>query len=489
MPWSKMSDVPANIRKLDGVSLTLSQANYIASVADTLKEVGHIDDSVYTFAVLQFKNNFQIHNGSWKLGEAKDGSFALVEKQADGSYWITAVSTADVMDKEGETFGIEAIDYDLSQANKHKDYPEFRVFHSKHLGIGRVEKMSRVGIFAVDEGKSYTDPFSLQVCEKMLAPNDGVYKCSRGFRVVEASGRCPDCDTNLIVKEDYFYGFTCPICMSTRSRYKELGGVRYRKARTFDVTITDIPCVPMTGAKAIKLPVEDGIMTKEELKKRLSKAGISAEVIDQRLESITDDEMKHFDERPFAEVLKEFAPDATKEAVSEGQVFVLDPEVLADFTAIVRKEVQDAINGISIEIPDSDIELKEIPGLIALAEEVAELKEMVSALLRSDDQRLKELVDGAPRSGKLRIHRAVYKTGKTGKTAPDEEDVDEEDADEELTEEEKAALKKNGAKEMPPYLRKLLAMKEDDEGDGVIIRGADGGTAKSMSEFVTGGGK
>ena len=92
-------------------------------------------------------------------------STIYVEKQGD-VYWITAVSTAALKDHEGETFDAECIDYDLKQAKRLGDYPEFRVFHKPSLGIGRVEKMQRVGIFAVDQGTSYMDPFSLAVCEK-----------------------------------------------------------------------------------------------------------------------------------------------------------------------------------------------------------------------------------------------------------------------------------------------------------------------------------
>lgn len=488
MPWSKMSEVIANLRKLNGISLTLSQANEVASVADALNNSGKDDSSAWAIAISQFKINHKIRNGSWVSEKtAEDKSFTLVEKQDDGSYWITAVSTADVMDREGETFGIEAMDYDIEQAKRHGDYPEFRVFHSKHLGIGKVEKMNRVGIFAIDEGKSYTDPFSLAICNIMLSGNNGKYRCSRGFRVVEASGSCPNCSTQLVIKDDHFYGFTCPVCMNTRSRFKELNGVRYRKARTYDVTITDIPCVPMTGAKAIKLPVEDGIMTKEELRKRLLKAGIDAEIIEQRLKDVGEDEMKQYNERPFAEVLKEFVPEEDEEVtVSQGQVFTLDPDVLKDFTTIVRKEVQEALNGITIEIPDSDIELKEIPGLVELKEQVDHIEQLISTLIKRDEQRLKEMLEDAPRSGKLRIRRAVYKADKTD---ADEEDSETDDnSEEEMTEEEMIALmKKKGKKEMPLYLQKMLSM-EKDIGNGAHIVGADGVEVASMSEFITGGG-
>lgn len=475
MPWSKLSEVPKNLRSLDGVALTLSQANQIASVADALKESGKSDSSAWAIAISQFKKGRKIRNGS-----SEEKSFTVIEKQADGSYWITAVSTAALEDKEGETFGVEAMDYDIAQAKEHGDFPEFRVFHSKNLGIGKVEKMTRAGIFAVDEGRSYTDPFSLSVCEKMLSKNDGRYRCSRGFRVIEASGSCPGCETALVVKEDHFVtGFKCPVCDTFQSKYKSLGGLKYRKARTFDVTITDIPCVPYTGASASKLnnPILEDNMTKEELKERLLKAGIEEEVIESRLKSMDANAMKQLEDVPFATVLKEFrAEEESDEEVEEKeeQVFILDPEVLGDFTAIVRKEVAEVMNGLTIDIPDDEV-LKEIPGIEELREEVAELKEMVAQLLQKDETKLKEMLQDAPRGGKLRVYKCAS-AKKSYKPAPeDEEDYEEED--EEDSEDEKEF------KSLPPWLRKMAEEKEA----GTVIMGADGVRAATLTEFITGG--
>lgn len=472
MPWSSISDVPSNIKRLDGISLSLDQANHIASVADALKASGK-GDSAWAIAISQFKKSHKIQGSSWVGDSVEDKSFTTVEKQADGSYWITAVSTAAVADREGETFTVDAMDYDLKEAEKNGDYPEFRVFHSKALGIGRVEKMTRAGIFAIDEGSSYQDAFSQEVCEKMLLNNNGKYRCSRGFRVVEAAGMCPQCGTDLVVKEDHFAGFRCPVCMSTRSKYKELKGLHYKKARTFDVTITDIPCVPMTGAGAKRKSIVEESMNKAELKQRLLKAGIPEDVVEDRLGDVSEEQLKQMDGIPFAEVLKEFQ---TEEKETD-QVFTLDPEVLEDFTAIVRKEVAEAINGITIEIPDDEIVVKEVSGIAELKEKVDRLASMVERLLASDEERLKELLDETPRASKLRIKRAVYKSA----PADDEESEDEED--DEMMEGEESS---NAKKKMPPWMKKKQWQAQASDED-VLIVGADGVRAHSMTEFIGGG--
>lgn len=385
-------------------------------------------------------------------------SLLQVEKQDDGRWRIVAISTAAVKDREGETFTTQAMDYDSNLAATTGDYPEFRVFHKKMLGIGRVEKMSRVGIFAVDEGYSYDDSFSQEVCEKMLAENtDGKWKISRGFYVLEANGVCPVCGDNLVVRTKHMVaGFRCPTCKTVHINKGMLKEMHFRKTRTFDVTVTDIPAVPYTGVAAFRngYQSEDFVMKKEDLKKKLLAAGISESAVDARLETLTDAQLKEFDDIPEAEILKEF----DDEPASDEQIFVLDETVLKQFADIVDKKVKEALDGMTFEVPDMEIDLKELPQIDALKVEITELKELVGKLLDKDEQRLKELLDETPRAGKLRIRR--FKAA----TKPAEDEDDEEDMDEEDDEEE--AEKKH-----------ILS--------GVIY-GADGEQAASMTEFLLG---
>ena len=61
MPYSKISEAPANIRKLDGATLTLAQVNWIARVADGIPK-GQVDNP-WAVAISKFKKSFVIKDG------------------------------------------------------------------------------------------------------------------------------------------------------------------------------------------------------------------------------------------------------------------------------------------------------------------------------------------------------------------------------------------------------------------------------------------
>ena len=466
---------------LDSIKLASSQTETISNVADALESIG-LERS---WSELMFKQSHEIQNDTW-VSKDRDESIVIAKERDDGAYDITTVSTSAIEDEEGETFTTDAIDWDAKQAEIHGDYPEYRMFHKKQLGIGKVNKMFRAGIFAIDQGISYKDKFSISVCKNILANNDGKWKCSRGFRVFEVSGQCEKCGKELVLKDKHMIaGFRCPNCDTAYLRYKsKLKGIQFRKARTFDVTITDIPCNLMTGAIANKRILEDTTMTKEELKKKLLKAKIEEKDIDARLLEITDEQLKELDEIPFADVLKEFKPkkepkEKVEEPDSEETLFVLDPDVLKDFGNIVDEKIHKALEGLTIDLPE-EMELKEIPGLEELKEQVAELTKAVQSLLDKDEKRLKELLDGAPRSAKLRVQR--YK----GKPKLSEDEGDEEDATDEEDEEDTVA------KNLPAWLAKEVGYPAKKSKsltpDGAMAFGADGKAVSSLTEFMLGGG-
>lgn len=64
-----------------------------------------------------------------ELQNSGDESIVQV-KENDGLYDLVSVSTAAVEDREGETFTVKAIDYDIERALQTGVYPEYRVFHS-----------------------------------------------------------------------------------------------------------------------------------------------------------------------------------------------------------------------------------------------------------------------------------------------------------------------------------------------------------------------
>ena len=63
MPYSSISDAPANIRELDGAKLTLSQINWIAKVADGIPE-GQTDEP-WAVAIAQFKKAYMKQDNKW----------------------------------------------------------------------------------------------------------------------------------------------------------------------------------------------------------------------------------------------------------------------------------------------------------------------------------------------------------------------------------------------------------------------------------------
>lgn len=401
----------------------------------------------------------------------EDGVGVFLKEEPDGRYQITAISTAALKDRVGETFDTGAMDYEIKEFEAGRIAPDFTVFHKRLLSIGKIEKMSRAGAFAVEQGHSYTDPFSLAVCKDMLSNNaDGKWKVSRGFYVLEASGTCPVCHKELVINAAKMAIFKCPVCKSIHLGYKPtLKEIHFRKTKTFEITVTDIPCVPYTGVSALlehtKNHLEDN-MTKKELKERLLKAGLDETVVDAKLATLTDVQLKEMDDIPYAE-LKELvdaaepvAPDIEGDGAAE-QTFVLDEGVLQAFAAIARKEVEAALAGFTIDIP-SDSMLKEAPEILAIQQQLAEIKEM---LTRTDEQRTKELASGMPRSAGLRVMRL--------KMAPKSDAVDdEEDAADQGDEDEEAEG------EQPSWLKKA-AKKER-------IMSSDGTTASTLTELVMG---
>ena len=439
MPYSDISQ--ARIKKLDDVPLTLSQINSIAKMADAIG-----DDKGWAIAISNFKKTHKIDGNSWveSKDEEKEYSDIFLEKEDDGRYKLIAVSTAALEDREGETFTTEAMDHDIQVAKETGEYPEFRVFHKKGLGIGKVTKMSRVGIFAVDEGYSYTDPFSLNVCEKMLANNrDGKWKVSRGFKLLEAAGNCPDCGSELMVRLKHMVvGFRCPRCKSVHLSGKgSLNNLRFLKTKTFDLTVTDIPAVPWTGVAAFPYShlVQEVAMTKEELKKRLLKAGLDETVVDSRLESMSADSLKEFEVIPDAVLLKEFESDSDMEE----DVFTLDPETLKEFSDIVDDKIsvrmKELLDGMEIEVEDSSV-LKEFNDRLESLENT--LKEIKELLESGKSSALKEKNEGfKPRKFRVLLNKQAA-----------EEEEDEEDMDEEEDPEEDPSSKKK----LPPWLKKEL---------------------------------
>jgi DNA-directed RNA polymerase subunit RPC12/RpoP len=479
MPYSSLSE--ARIKKLNGTSLTLAQVNSIAAMADAIGSDG------WAIAISNFKKSHHVEGGSWvkNSGEEKEFSDLIISKE-DDKWKIVAISTAAFKDQEGQTFTTQCIDYDLKSAQHFQDYPEFRLFHKDGLGFGKVTKMRRVGPFAVDEGYAYDDVFSKQICEKILSSNDGKWRVSRGFYVQEISGGCPTCNEKLLLQQKHMIaGFRCPTCKSIHLSKGVLKDLHFLKARTFDVTVTDIPCVPFTGVGAYRenIIMEDFVMNKKELRAKLIEAGIDEEVVDEKLLTVNEKQLKELSDLPDAVLFKQFGEEEEEEVKpkkskerSDEQTFVLDDEVLTTFAEIVKKEVgeqlKEQLENMEIEVADLDgfdVNLKELPQMTELLTAVKELSGKLDTLLESDKDRVTKMLDDMPRSGKLRIRR--FKAQK-----PQDEGDEEDTTDEEEMDEEEVVGKKKVTKQMT------------EEG---LVLGSDGDIAGSMTEFIFGndGGK
>ena len=496
MPWANISDAPANIHRLDGAPLTLAQINSIARMADGIEG----KNKPWAIAIAHFKKTNTVNGGKWaKKGTSEKELFikelkedllslidedaaTIIEKNDKGTYDITTVSTAALEDREGETFSVEAMDYDIAEALKHGDYPEYRVFHSKHLGIGKVKKMMRVGIFAIDTGESYDDPFSLAVCEKMLANNDGRWRVSRGFKVHGLNGTCPECNNVLSISTKHMLGgFRCPGCNTVHLRFKGvLEGIQFTKARTFDVTVTDVPAVPYTGAHARRKDDKgvngDISMNKKELKEKLIEAGISEGSIDDRLKEVTDDQLAQLGDIPMAEILKEFEADEDPDS-NEGVVVEFD-DMLAAFKEAVRSEIEEALDGFEVQIDGLNLEeLKQEPvDLSELKGQISDLEGKVDQLLVEEEARLKHILKETSRNGKFRILRS-----KALHVNHDDDDDEEDEDDEEETNE---LMRKLGVKKETLKWISGLAPKVKKEEDTIVD--ASGAEFDNMTSMVHG---
>lgn len=173
------------------------------------------------------------------------------DEEQNQDRWI-AVSTKEMWDAQGEMFTKEAMDYDRSYAERTGEYPEFRLYHVRGFKLGQCDSMSRVGEYAVDQGYWYDTPLA-QAMKEIVMKNEGRWKISRGFHAVEASGLCPECGVGLTVRPlNFIVGVPCPAC-GTWLMPSKLKQLKHLKARTFDITITDVPAVSATAVVAYSI--------------------------------------------------------------------------------------------------------------------------------------------------------------------------------------------------------------------------------------------
>lgn len=448
MQYKSLAETPDGLKSLDGINLSLEQINSLVTEALELLKYKSLE-APWDIAKAIFKLKHTIIGSSWESRKDELSSLVSVQKQADGTYDITSVSTAAIVDLDGDEFTIPCIDWDRQQAELAGDYPEFRIFHKKGLGFGRVNKMQRVGIFAVDSGKSYNDPFSLGFCEVLANDRTGKWRSSRGFHVHEMQGNCESCSTELVIDKSLAVsGFRCPHCYvkhrgySADSRGLGLSHVKYLKARTFDVTATDVPAVPMTSFSATKKnnDEEQSVMTKKELAEKLKEAGMKADDIKSRLDGIDPEVLKEMDANTGFAVLKAATdPKAVAEAELD-EVVELDVEGLT--TTIVDKVTAEVAKMLK-EHATVTLDISELTDyfdgkLEAIGEEVTALKEAMSGRKAKVAKEAGDEDEESPRKAHSGlIWRMKGQDMKKKKPAPptDEDDEDDDEYDEDDEEE------------------------------------------------------
>lgn len=77
MPWLKLKNVPANVRKHSGVPLTLAQANWVANIADGLEDDPDIDEP-WAVAWSRFVKSYRIEGKRWVKRKVQGASQMLI---------------------------------------------------------------------------------------------------------------------------------------------------------------------------------------------------------------------------------------------------------------------------------------------------------------------------------------------------------------------------------------------------------------------------
>lgn len=176
-----------------------------------------------------------------------------VSDEGDIDRWI-AVSTMQKEDVMAQTVTTEAMDFDIKRAVRTNIYPELRMFHVRGFKLGKADSMGRNGIYAVDQGYWYKEPFPQAVKELVSTDVVRKWRISRGFHPVKATGRCADCNSDLSVGlMNFIFGTVCKECGAYYQTPEMLKQLKYLATVTYDITITDIPALPETAVAAFTL--------------------------------------------------------------------------------------------------------------------------------------------------------------------------------------------------------------------------------------------
>jgi len=240
------------IAKEERLELSSAIGDSLDELAKTADKLGLEERKIdpYVASILLGLRNESIEDTSTQ-SQQQPASLFVPYKDAITSEdrWI-GVSTAEVWDLEDTLFTTQAMDYDIQYANRTKDFPELRLYHVRGFKLGICDYMSRIGKWAVDKGKWYKTNFA-QAMKDIVCANNGRWKMSRGFHVVKATGLCSTCDTDLMVSPwNFLFGIQCKSCGAVYGDVSDLKRMQYLATITYDLTVSDVPIVPVTAIAA-----------------------------------------------------------------------------------------------------------------------------------------------------------------------------------------------------------------------------------------------
>lgn len=174
--WSDLGDVPDNLKKIDGVSLTLAQANQIAKVADAVSGA----QEKWAVAISQFKKGHRKTDDGWvkREKELRNAFVTVFKDSASGKWRWAGITSVAVLDKHMEFMSQKAMDWAIAIGKVIGKGP-LRFRHVPGLDGGECDRQARVGDFLFESGFFYDTPVGQAMRVKMQ--EDPTWQLSAGL--------------------------------------------------------------------------------------------------------------------------------------------------------------------------------------------------------------------------------------------------------------------------------------------------------------------
>lgn len=337
--WSAIEDVPDNLKKMDGTSLTLEQANQVAKVAAASGE-GEGKEN-WAIAISQFKKGHTKKDGSWVKREKEDsqsGHWTTVYKTEDGEWRWASITSAAILDRQGEYLSPKAMKFAIKMAEVIGRGP-LRFRHIPGLDGGDCDTQLNVGEFLFEGGNFRDTPVGLAMRRKMQ--RDPSWQMSAGL---------------LFAAKDLLHG------------------TFFKRAIIFERSMTKAPAVPTTAVLTSGGMMTLNPLTEEQLKEAAAELELPLAEVEALHKQAIENGATPFSFKEFTEAalkaMKKGA-DAEEDEEEEGEEEESPEErfekrkkalkdALADMTEAERKEVRFALD----EVDESPAVLNEVRVLV-----------------------------------------------------------------------------------------------------------------------------